>query len=223
MKGLPENQIDDLKNQLSELRLQLESDTEMLEELSSQTTKNVLLAKMGGRNVEVSALSGYLLELQQLHNQMLPYWPGSSLKDKNSVQQDIDALWIYARKLDSQREGVLSKMDGIQSRQRTQLSVILGDQKSDLMKFSSEVVELADAAEDLGYQASLQAFANVTDHVDKRMFGAELGAVKVSWIRTTDIEKEIYRVRLEQGKRSSELNTRFSVLKSRLMEELSND
>ena len=51
MQGLPENQIDDLKAQLKELRLQLEEDNATLEELASQTTKNV--GKMGGSNAHV--------------------------------------------------------------------------------------------------------------------------------------------------------------------------
>ena len=48
------------------------------------------------------------------------------------------------------------------------------------------------------------------------MLGAELGGVKVTCIRSTDIEEEIVRLTSEEASRMSELNKRFSIIKAKL-------
>ena len=53
----------------------------------------------------------------------------------------------------------------------------------------------------LGYQFAFRSFENAVNHVDERMLGAELGGVKVTWIRSSNIENEILRLTSEEATR----------------------
>ena len=177
-----------------------------------------------GYGIDVgSSLDSYLLVFQKIHNQMLPIWSKSSLKDKASIQREIDNLWLSARQIDSVRESVLVSMDGIQERQRVVLAELLKEQESSLSQFADTVVVLAEDAESLGYQTAFRSFENAVNHVDDRMLGAELGGVKVTWIRSSNIENEILRLTSEEATRIGALNRRFSILKSKLTDSFSQE
>lgn len=145
------------------------------------------------------------------------------MKNKTSVQQEIDSLWLAARKIDGTRESVLASMDAMQDRQRVVLAQMLQEQESSLSEFADTVVVLAEDAESLGYQAAFRSFENAVSHVDDRMLGAELGGVKVTWIRSTNIENEILRLTSEEATRMSALNKRFTILKSKLSDSFSQE
>ena len=163
----------------------LENTNVELQEVASETMRNVLLAKMGyGVDVGRVGFPLYLV-FQQLHNQMLPLWSNSTLKINPIVKQEIDGLWLSARKIDGDREAILASMDSIQDRQRAVLSELLREQENSLSQFADTVVVLAEDAEALGYQKTFRSFENAVNHVDERMLGAELGGVKVTWIRSS--------------------------------------
>ncbi len=220
---MPEEQLNELKVQLQTIQNNLKDTSQELESIASDTLRNVMLAKMGFGNAVEDSLDSYLLAFQQIHNQMLPLWTKSSLKDKTVVQQEIDALWIKARKLDATREDVLASMDAIQTRQRVILGEMLREQEEGLNQFADTVVVLAEDAEQLGYQAAYRSFENATDHVEERMLGAELGGVKVTWIRSTNIDEEIERLSLEESTKMSALNKRFEIIKTKLSDSLVQD
>jgi len=178
--------------------------------------RNVMLAKMGYGSAVESTMDSFLLMFQQIHNRMLPLWSKSTLKNKLTTQQTIDNLWLSARRLDSTREATLASMERIQGPQRVILAEMLQEQESGLNNFADTVVVLAEDVEDLGYRAAYRSFENATQHVEERMLGAELGGVKVTWIRSTDIEEEIMRLTSEEASRMSELNKRFSIIKAKL-------
>ena len=114
VNALPEEQLNELKEQLLEIQKLLKDTNHDLQEVASETTRNVLLAKMG-YGVDVgSSFDSYLLAFQKIHNQMLPIWSKSTLKGKASIQSEIDNLWLSARQIDSVRESVFVAMDGIQ-------------------------------------------------------------------------------------------------------------
>ncbi len=216
VQALPPEQLEQLKAQLSEIQSELKSTNSELEDVASDTMRNVMLAKMGyGASVDMS-LDSYLLKFQQLHNQMMPLWSKSSIKNKQRIQQDIDSLWLTARKIDGQREDILATMAPIQDRQRVVLLEMLAEQEFGLNEFADTVVVLAEGAEGLGYQAAYHSFENAKAHVEDRMLAAELGGVKVTWIRSTDIDAEITRLTTEEANRLSEMNKRFSIIKAKL-------
>ena len=51
------------------------------------------------------------------------------------------------------------------------------------------------------------------------MLGADLGIVKVYWIRKTDIEDEIEQLQLEQATKMKELRNRFDLISTKLYSE----
>ena len=216
VQEFPEEQLSELKAQLTEIQDSLKDTNAELEDIASETMRNVMLAKMGYGSAVESTMDSFLLMFQQIHNRMLPLWSQSTLKDKVSTQQTIDNLWLSARKLDSTREATLASMDRIQGPQRVILAEMLQEQESGLNNFADTVVVLAEDVEDLGYRAAYRSFENATQHVEERMLGAELGGVKVTWIRSTDIEEEIVRLTSEEASRMSELNKRFSIIKAKL-------
>ena len=223
VQSLPTEQLEELKAQLVDIQQQLKQTNDELQEVASETTRNVLLAKMG-YGVDVgNSLDSHLLVFQQLHNKMLPLWSNSTLKNKSSVQQEIDSLWLSARKIDGEREAILVSMDGIEDRQRAVLSELLHEQEGSLAQFADTVVVLAEDAEALGYQAAFRSFENAVSHVDDRMLGAELGGVKVTWIRSSNIESEILRLTSEEATRIGALNKRFTILKSKLSDSFSQE
>ena len=114
-------------------------------------------------------------------------------------------------------------MDGIQERQRVVLAELLKEQEASLSQFADTVVVLAEDAESFGYQAAFRSFENAVNHVDDRMLGAELGGVKVTWIRSSNIENEILRLTSEEATRIGALNRRFSILKSKLTDSFSQE
>ena len=223
VRSLPREQYEELKSQIETIQQTLKDTNIELERVASETTRNVLLAKMGYGTAVEASLDSYLLVFQQLHNQMMPIWSKSSLKNKTSVQQEIDSLWLAARKIDGTRESVLASMDSMQDRQRAVLAQMLQEQESSLSEFADTVVVLAEDAESLGYQAAFRSFENAVSHVDDRMLGAELGGVKVTWIRSTNIENEILRLTSEEATRMSALNKRFTILKSKLSDSFSQE
>jgi len=223
VQALPAEQLEELKAQLVEIQQQLKNTNDELQEVASETMRNVLLAKMG-YGVDVgNSLDSHLLIFQQIHNQMLPLWSNSTLKNKSIVKQEIDSLWLSARKIDGDREAILVSMDSIQDRQRTVLSELLQEQEDSLAQFADTVVVLAEDAEALGYQAAFRSFENAVSHVDDRMLGAELGGVKVTWIRSSNIENEILRLTSEEATRIGALNKRFTILKSKLSDSFSQE
>ena len=223
VNALPAEQLSDLRMQLDELREQLEQDSVELEDLASNKSKNVLLARLGVAEVQGSDLTGYLYDLQDIHNRLFPIWSTSTLKDRSSVQQGIDGLWLVARKMDAQREGVLAQIDVVEDRQRPIFTEMLNAEKQSMAQFADEVVVLADSADELGYIAALQAFQNVSNEVNDRMYKAEFGSVRVLSIRNTDKEQERAEMQAARNQQIRQLDIRFSVLKSRLMSELSNE
>ena len=223
VQAMPEDQLDELKAQLLEIQQMLKDTNVELQEVASETTRNVLLAKMGYGIDVGNGLDAYLLVFQKIHNQMLPLWSKSTLKDKSVVKQEIDNLWLSARKIDGVRDSVLTSMTGIQDRQRVVLAELLREQESSLSQFADTVVVLAEDAESLGYQAAFRSFENAVSHVDERMLGAELGGVKVTWIRSSNIETEILRLTSEEATRIGALNRRFSILKSKLSDSFSQE
>jgi|GEM_PF-4481138 len=216
VQEFPEDQLIELKAQLTEIQDSLKDTNAELEDIASETMRNVMLAKMGYGSAVESTMDSFLLMFQQIHNRMLPLWSKSTLKDKLTTQQTIDNLWLSARRLDSTREATLASMDRIQGPQRVILAEMLQEQESGLNNFADTVVVLAEDVEDLGYRAAYRSFENATQHVEERMLGAELGGVKVTWIRSTDIEEEIMRLTSEEASRMSELNKRFSIIKAKL-------
>ena len=94
VKALPEEQLNELKAQLLEIQQMLKDTNADLQEVASETTRNVLLAKMGYGIDVGSSLDSYLLVFQKIHNQMLPIWSKSSLKDKASIQRDRQSMAI---------------------------------------------------------------------------------------------------------------------------------
>ena len=216
VQDFPAGQLDELKAQISEIQDSLKDTNTELEDIASETMRNVMLAKMGYGTTVESSMDSFLLVFQQIHNRMLPLWSKSTLKDKLSTQQTIDNLWLSARKLDSTREDTLASMERIQGPQRAILIEMLQEQESGLDNFADTVVVLAEDVENLGYRAAYRSFENATQHVEERMLGAELGGVKVTWIRSTDIEAEIMRLTSEEASRMSELNKRFSIIKAKL-------
>ena len=147
---------------------------------------------------------------------MLPLWSKSSLKDKSTVKQEIDNLWLSARKIDGVRFDL--GFNGRDSRQTADWC-LLNFYKSKRAAYHSLPIQwwsLAEDAESLGYQAAFRSFENAVSHVDERMLGAELGGVKVTWIRSSNVETEILRLTSEEATRISALNRRFSILKSKL-------
>ncbi len=216
VQALPPEQLEQLKAQLSEIQTALKSTNSELEDIASDTMRNVMLAKMGyGATIDMS-LDSYLLKFQQIHNQMMPLWSKSTMKNKQRIQQDMDSLWLTARKVDGQREAILTTMEPIQERQRVVLMEMLAEQEFGLNEFADTVVVLAESAEGLGYQAAYKSFENAKAHVEDRMLAAELGGVKVTWIRSTDIDAEITRLTTEEANRLSEMNKRFSIIKAKL-------
>ena len=216
VQEFPVDQLDELKAQLTEIQDSLRNTNVELEDIASETMRNVMLAKMGYGSTVESSMDSFLLVFQQIHNRMLPLWSKSTLKNKMPTQQTIDNLWLSARKLDSSREDTLASMERIQGPQRLILADMLQEQESGLSDFADTVVVLAEDVESLGYRAAYRSFENATHHVEERMLGAELGGVKVTWIRSTDIEQEIMRLTSEEASRMSELNKRFSIIKAKL-------
>ena len=216
VQEFPVDQLDELKAQLTEIQDSLRNTNVELEDIASETMRNVMLAKMGYGSTVENSMDSFLLVFQQIHNRMLPLWSKSTLKNKMPTQQTIDNLWLSARKLDSSREDTLASMERIQGPQRLILADMLQEQESGLSDFADTVVVLAEDVENLGYRAAYRSFENATHHVEERMLGAELGGVKVTWIRSTDIEQEIMRLTSEEASRMSELNKRFSIIKAKL-------
>ena len=223
VSALPEEQLEDLRMQLDELRQQLEQDSIELEDIASNKSKNVLLARLGITAVQNANLTGYLYDLQDIHNRLFPIWSTSTLKNRETVQQEIDGLWLVARKMNAQREEVLSQIDVVEKRQRPIFVEMLNVEEQSLAQFADEVVVLADSADELGYIAALQAFENVSNEINERMYKAEFGSVRVLSIRNTDKEQERAEMQAARNQQIKQLDLRFSVLKSRLMSELSNE
>ena len=63
---MPEEQLDELKAQLLDIQQMLKETNVELQEVASETTRNVLLAKMGYGIDVGSSLDSYLLVFQQL-------------------------------------------------------------------------------------------------------------------------------------------------------------
>ena len=112
-----------------------------------------------------------------------------------------------------------------------QISYVLEHSESRLLLVASELRARAEAIlktlsnppEMVEIAADEIPFENAVNHVDERMLGAELGGVKVTWIRSSNIETEILRLTSEEATRIGALNRRFTILKSKLSDSFSQE
>lgn len=214
LKDLRPQELNDIRLQLQQLQVSLQETNSTLEYLGSETAKNVLLAT---QNLTVVADDTEMLsQLQNIHNALLPYWNFSSMKNDQTLQQRIDYVWLESRKMQQQILNVYKEMDGLEDNQRVEISKMLRKEQEELAQFSDDVIALSEHSEQLGMGAAFSAFEHVALHVEERMLGADMGIVKVYWIRKTDIEDEILRLQTEQAVKTADIQNRFTIVSSKL-------
>lgn len=201
---------------LAELSRDLEEDIKRLEEISSEKTKNVIMASFSAGSSQ-SLIQAQLVELQKVHNALLPFWSKTSANREN--KNKIERIWNEARKTEDVIVSIYSVIDDVEVQQKKRIAKALEAQQKDLESFSDQVIALAMRSENLGSESALRSFENLSQHIEDRMLGADLGIVKVYWIRKTDIENEITRLRQEQVTKQKELYSRFELISSKLSSE----
>lgn len=202
-----------IKNTLADLEVELEKDSKRLEEIASVKIRTSLLSKIPDDS-DQQMVENQLIELQRIHNKLLPYWSKSTVSSE--TKQKIEKIWVQARAALEDVSTIYVTIDELEGRQKKIITRILQEQQEDLASFSDEVIALAVRSEELGAQAALKSFEILNQHVEERMLGADLGIVKVYWIRKTDIENEIERLQLEKASKMKELRNRFDLISSKL-------
>ena len=214
--GLPENEKSFIQMALEELDSDLQEDSVRLEEIMNDKTRTILLANLA-KTPNINIIETQLVELQRLHNKLLPFWSKTSTPIEK--KQQIEKIWASARTSIEDVALIYDSIDDLELRQKRIIMDVLEEQQTDLASFSDEVIALAVRSEELGTQAATRSFEVLNQHVEDRMLGADLGIVKVYWIRKTDIEDEIEQLQLEQATKMKELRNRFDLISTKLYSE----
>ena len=214
--GLPENEKSFIQMALEELDSDLQEDSVRLEEIMNDKTRTILLANLA-KTPNINIIETQLVELQRLHNKLLPFWAKTSTPIEK--KQQIEKIWASARTSIEDVALIYDSIDDLELRQKRIIMDVLEEQQADLASFSDEVIALAVRSEELGTQAATRSFEVLNQHVEDRMLGADLGIVKVYWIRKTDIEDEIEQLQLEQATKMKELRNRFDLISTKLYSE----
>ena len=216
LSNLPPEESKYIEDTLADLKKELEKDSDRLKELASAKTRSSLMAKIPD-NSDQNLVQNQLLELQRIHNKLLPFWSKGTAPV--ATKQNIEKIWTQARAAIDDVSTIYVAIDDLELRQKKIIARVLQEQQDDLASFSDEVIALAVRSEELGAQAAMRSFEVLNQHVEDRMLGADLGIVKVYWIRKTDIEDEIEQLQLEQATKMKELRNRFDLISSKLYSE----
>jgi hypothetical protein len=218
LNDMNENEREFIEEQLKETKGKLLKTNENLVEISSGKKKVEMLANVNAGNNSAQGES-YLIKLQEIHSDLSSFWGKSDFKQKSETLTELETLWQRSLAFQKQINGLQNKIDSIESKQRKVIAEVLSEQQKEMSSISGEIAVLAERSEAAGTTAALGAFESLNQHIEDRMLGADLGIVKVYWIRKTDIEDEILRLKTEKVNKTNELDARFKLISSKLSQE----
>ena len=134
------------------------------------------------------------------------------MNDKNTIEQQ----WLDARRMNEEINSLNQRIQAIEKNQKVLVSNRLNEQLDDLKSLGDKLTVIDNKTKELGHIAADNSLASLNSHLDDRMIGADLGIVKVYWIRRSDLQRKISDLSNESKAQRDLLEQRFNSIYSKL-------